>query len=174
MPIGDNSAFSKVDDALWAALRDGNNCQGENLVTWRKEQSTSGLHPGKDFDGIEVPQLKDIALSDCPALVIVDRGAVSHGALGADFQTIIYPKHVVGVLRPTTREGELSAKLKKFAELTWSTIAHWRANNFQSFVPAPNPIQRCDFGDLVFPNVEEPGVFLFSLTLGFHLGLSVR
>lgn len=47
--MANESRFSKVDEALWAALQDSGTADGLELANWRAAQS-SGTGAGKDFD----------------------------------------------------------------------------------------------------------------------------
>lgn len=174
MPVGDVSRFSTVDAALWAGLKETSSSQGSTFDAWRKEQSPSGAARGKDYDTGEVPEITQIPATSCPALFVVTPGATPQGISGPDYLEVAYPKAVVGLLRSTRVEVALDAKVKKFAELAWNLIAFHAADNFLSVTSGTNPVKQVDLGEILFPNLQEPGFFMFTITLGFTIEIAPR
>lgn len=172
MPVGDTSVFSVADAAFWAAIQDSG-ATATTLLNWRKEQSQGGEASGRDFDDGEIPKLSELSSKDCPALIVVDRGATVADDVGPDFRGYSYPKAVLGVLWAQRRETEVSKKVKRYAELVYAVLIEAAATSFNAFVSAPNPIRRVEIGQIEFPQFETDTVAAFGMTVTFVLDLPV-
>lgn len=178
MPIGDDSPFSVADAAFWAAIN-AVGTRATALRDWRKEQSPGGESEGRNFSSGEIPRLDQLSAKDCPALIVVDRGALSSDDVGADFEGWAYPKAVLGVLWGERRENELSKKVKRFAHLLHAVLVEQRSLAFNSIVDSlgvdPNPIRRVEIGAVEFPQFEtQQAVAAFGMTVTFVLDLPVN
>lgn len=175
MAVGDDSVFSTADEALWAAFAAAGT-RATSLVTWRKEQSPSGLSAGRNYSTGEVPRIEDIAANDCPAIVITDRGALAPDDVGADFEQFSYPKAILGLLWKSRDEVATSKKVKRFAHLVHAVLVEQRAACFSSLVTAtPNPIRQFEIGAIEFPQFEQTdSVAAFGMTVTFLLDLPVN
>lgn len=177
MPVGDDSVFSVADAAFWAAV-ESLGTKATTLRNWRKEQSLGGESEGRNFKTGEIPSLDDLSAKDCPALMVVDRGALSSDDIAADFEGWAYPKAVLGVLWGERRENELSKKVKRFAELLHAVLVEQRSLAFNAIVASlgvdPNPIRRVEIGAVEFPQFEtKQAVAAFGMTVTFVLDLPV-
>ena len=170
--MSDESAFSKVDDAVWAALKDTSSVPGNALRAWRSEQHRSGSW-GKDFDTLfdTIPDPSEIRHTDSPALVVLTAGASSKQDVQPDYQSIDYPVVVLGYLRGRRQERGVSRKLKRFAELTWAVLAHHAAQCFGvSLVVNLARLDSIDWPDL---RLEDELQF-FTITITFEIALSTK
>ncbi len=174
MPVGDASVFSAADDALWAAIA----AVGANATTlrdWRKEQNPGGESEGRNFSTGELPRVEDIRLTDCPALIVTERGALAPDEIGPDFENFAYPKAILGLVWKDRDEVATAKKVKRFAELVHAVLVEQRATCFGSLVAvSPNPIRRFEIGALEFPQFEaNDTVAAFGMTVLFVLDLPV-
>ncbi len=174
MPVGDTSVFSAADDALWAAFA-SLGTKATTLRDWRKEQNPGGESEGRNFSSGELPRVEDIRSSECPALIVTDRGALAPDDLGPDFENFAYPKSIIGLIWKDRDEVATSKKVKRFAELVHAVLVEQRATCFGSLVAVtPNPIRRFEIGAIEFPQFEaNDTVAAFGMTAVFILDMPV-
>ena len=175
MPIGDDSVFSAIDDALWAALEDTASAGGANLNNWRLEQSPSGAHFGRNFRTGEIPDIgtgePNIRDTDTPALIVTNGEALTVDDRGAARLYVGYQKEVIGLLRRSRDEGALDKKGKRFAELTWALLVfHART----TFGVADYVARDSRLVSIEFPNhVDGSGETGFTLGMTFETNLPI-